>query len=169
MVVRDFRTTAILGKKFGVGGRGEVAGNDSVRWAARRCVFTPRRHALFYGPALRRHAAPTSLVKRSLALLAVIPAREPESSLAPRVSAPRGHDRCRGMLAGVGFLAENQVSAWLRRTTTSSMDRPEHLAMSSSDSLPLAMSRLAISRERSSIFALTSSANSSKKLLLKTL
>ena len=51
----------------------------------------PRRHALFYGPASRlRH--PAALVK---------------PSLAPRVSAPRGHDRCRGMLAGVGFLAEN--------------------------------------------------------------
>ena len=39
----------------------------------------------------------------------------------------------------------NQVSTWLRRTTTSSIDRPEHSAISSSDSLPLAISRLAVS------------------------
>lgn len=42
----------------------------------------PRRHALFYGPASRlRH--PANLVK---------------PSLAPRVSSPRGHDRCRETL-----------------------------------------------------------------------
>ena len=64
----------------------------------------PRRHALFYGPASRlRH--PANLVKPSLASLAVIPARHHVipaqagiSLLAPRVSSPRGHDRCRETL-----------------------------------------------------------------------
>ena len=45
----------------------------------------PRRHALFYGPASRlRH--PAALVK---------------PSLAPRVSSPRGHDRCREIGEGM--------------------------------------------------------------------
>ena len=57
----------------------------------------PRRHALFYGPASRlRH--PAHLVKPSRTPLGVIPALEPESSLAAPVSAPTGHDRCRETL-----------------------------------------------------------------------
>ena len=48
----------------------------------------PRRHVLFYGPALRlRYTA--NLVKRSQVSLAL---------LAAPVSAPRGHDRCRETL-----------------------------------------------------------------------
>ena len=57
----------------------------------------PRRHALFYGPASRlRH--PAALVKRSQAPLGVIPALEPESSLAAPVSALACNDRCRETL-----------------------------------------------------------------------
>ena len=57
----------------------------------------PRRHALFYGPASRlRH--PANLVKRSQAPLGVIPALEPESSLAAPVSALACNDRCRETL-----------------------------------------------------------------------
>ena len=57
----------------------------------------PRRHALFYGPASRlRH--PAALVKPSRFPLGIIPALEPESSLAAPVSSPRGHDRCRETL-----------------------------------------------------------------------
>lgn len=57
----------------------------------------PRRHALFYGPASRL-CHPANLVKPSRFPLGVIPAFEPESSLAAPVSAPTGHDRCRETL-----------------------------------------------------------------------
>ena len=64
----------------------------------------PRRHALFCGAPLRL-AARAPLTKPSLAPLAVIPARHHVipaqagiSLLVPRVSSPRGHDRCRETL-----------------------------------------------------------------------
>ena len=64
----------------------------------------PRRHALFCGAPLRL-AARAPLTKPSLAPLAVIPAHHHVipaqagiSLLAPRVSSPTGHDRCRETL-----------------------------------------------------------------------
>ena len=59
----------------------------------------PRRHALFYGPASRlRH--PAALVKPSLALSVGTSFRPTSRNLdsVPRVSSPRGHDRCRETL-----------------------------------------------------------------------
>ena len=53
----------------------------------------PRRHALFCGAPLRL-AARAPLTKPSRFSFGVIPALEPESSLAVPVSSPRGHDRC---------------------------------------------------------------------------
>lgn len=57
----------------------------------------PRRHALFYGRVPGLYPVP-HLVKPSRFPLGVIPAFEPESSLAAPVSSPRGHDRCRETL-----------------------------------------------------------------------
>ena len=59
----------------------------------------PRRHALFYGPVSRlRH--PAALVKPSLALSVGTSFRPTSRNLdsVPRVSSPRGHDRCRETL-----------------------------------------------------------------------
>jgi len=59
----------------------------------------PRRHALFYGPA-SRHCHPAVLVKPSLALSVGTSFRPTSRNLdsVPRVSSPRGHDRCRETL-----------------------------------------------------------------------
>ncbi len=65
----------------------------------------PRRHALFYGPASRlRH--PAALVKPSLAPRpSLSPWSEAIGSIeplgVPRVSSPRGHDRCRKIGEGM--------------------------------------------------------------------
>ena len=61
----------------------------------------PRRHALFCGQSKVPSAGSGSfarLTKPSRFPLGVIPAFEPESSLAAPVSSPRGHDRCRETL-----------------------------------------------------------------------
>lgn len=57
----------------------------------------PRRHALFYGPVPGLSPVP-HLVKPSRSPLGVIPALEPESSLAAPVSALACNDRCRETL-----------------------------------------------------------------------
>lgn len=67
---------------------------DALRWAARRSAYAPRRHALFYGSALRRPAAPANLVKRSF--VPRFQAQDMTAVGAPQISAPGGHDRCRG-------------------------------------------------------------------------
>ena len=65
--------------------------------AARRSACALRRHALFYGRIPGLCPVP-HLVKPSRFPLGVIPALEPESSLAAPVSALACNDRCRETL-----------------------------------------------------------------------